>query len=261
MARETQQLIERDPNSLIPDPNNAKIHNQANVALIAGSIKKFGFRAPVLIDGDGGIIAGHGRVLAALKLGLETVPCVDCSDMSEADRRAYMIADNKIAEDSPWDDEVLQAELAALTDLDFDLSTLGFDDDELKALIAGEGGGGGGDSPYTKKIQSPIYEPRGEKPAIGDLCDATNAETLLAEIEAADLPDDVASFLRQAAARHTAFNFAKIADFYAHSSAEIQRLMERSALVVIDYDQAIELGFVKLLGAVDEEYAAAINAD
>jgi ParB-like chromosome segregation protein Spo0J len=100
------------------------------VAQIAASIREFGFCNPVLIDADGGIIAGHGRVLAARKLGLASVPCLRLSHLSETQRRAYILVDNKLALNAGWDDEMLRVELDALTGEGFDLSLAGFD--ELK---------------------------------------------------------------------------------------------------------------------------------
>lgn len=100
--------------------------------------------------------------------------------------------------------------------------------------------------PYTAKITSPIYEIRGERPELATLVDRTKTQELLAEIERADLPAELADFLRQAAERHSVFHFGRIAEFYAHADAKTQDLMERSALVLIDLDKAIENGFVEM---------------
>lgn len=114
--------------SLIPYINNARTHNEEQISLIAASIKEYGFNNPVLTDGNNGIIAGHGRLLAAQKLGLETVPCVELSHLSETEKRAYILADNKLAELSAWDDKLLKFELDALQELDVDVALLGFKD-------------------------------------------------------------------------------------------------------------------------------------
>ena len=121
--------------ALIPYARNSRTHSDAQVAQIAASIKEFGFTNPVLIDEDGGIIAGHGRTLAARKLGLSEVPCLRLSYLSEAQKKAYVIADNKLALNAGWDDEMLKVELSELKDLDFDLSLIGFDADELANLL------------------------------------------------------------------------------------------------------------------------------
>jgi DNA modification methylase len=123
---------------LIPYCNNSRTHSDEQVLQIASSIKEFGFTNPVLIDGQGGIIAGHGRIMAAQKLKMDEVPTITLSDLSEAQKKAYIIADNKLALNSGWDDELLKIELEQLEELDFDLGLIGFSDDELALLIGGE---------------------------------------------------------------------------------------------------------------------------
>lgn len=122
-------------NGLIPYAKNSRTHSEAQVAQIAGSIKEFGFNNPVLIDEDNGIIAGHGRVLAAQKLGLQAVPCIRLVHLSETQRRAYVIADNRLALNAGWDDSMLTLELQDLKAEDFNLDLLGFEADELNALL------------------------------------------------------------------------------------------------------------------------------
>lgn len=124
---------------LIPYENNARTHSDEQIEKIAKSIKEFGFINPVLIDADFGIIAGHGRVLGAKKLGMTEVPCLFVEDLTEAQKRAYIIADNKLALDAGWDNEILIGELEALKDMDFDISLTGFDNiDEIKLDIDGK---------------------------------------------------------------------------------------------------------------------------
>lgn len=110
---------------LIPYARNARTHSDAQVAQIAASIKEFGFLAPVVVGGDYGIMAGHGRVLAARMLGLESVPCIKADHLTEQQKRAYIIADNRLAETSEWDHEMLAVELADLGDID--LGAIGLD--------------------------------------------------------------------------------------------------------------------------------------
>jgi len=123
--------------TLIPYARNSRTHSDEQVAQIAASIREFGFTNPVLIDGAGGLIAGHGRVLGARKLGLAEVPCIRLAHLSEAQRRAYVIADNKLALNAGWDDEMLALELRDLQGMDFDLSLTGFENDDIAALLAG----------------------------------------------------------------------------------------------------------------------------
>src|SRR5829696_6163574 len=110
---------------LIPYARNARTHSEEQVAQIAASIREFGFLNPVIIDGDNGLIAGHGRVLAARKLGLETIPAIEASDLSEAQKRAYVIADNKLALNAGWDNDLLRVELHDLNETGFKLELIG----------------------------------------------------------------------------------------------------------------------------------------
>ena len=128
------QIKEIEVAKLIPYANNSRTHDDAQVAQLAASIKEFGFRNPILVDGVG-IIAGHGRLLAARKLGLEKVPTIDCSDMTETQKKAYIIADNKLALNSGWDSELLKLEITDLQNTDFDLTKLGFSEIELANLF------------------------------------------------------------------------------------------------------------------------------
>ena len=116
-------------NQLKPYKNNARTHNEKQIEKIAKSIEEFGFINPVLIDSNYGIIAGHGRIEGAKKLGMVEVPCLFVEDLTEEQKRAYIIADNKLALDAGWDYELLKLELEELDDLDFDITLTGFDMD------------------------------------------------------------------------------------------------------------------------------------
>nr|MBA3325251.1 site-specific DNA-methyltransferase [Paracoccaceae bacterium] len=121
--------------SLIPYARNARTHSEDQIALIAGSIREFGFANPILVDGASGIIASHGRVLAARKLGLALVPVIELGHLSEAQKRAYVLADNKLAERAGWDEEMLRMELGDLRSDGFDLGLMGFEMEELARLF------------------------------------------------------------------------------------------------------------------------------
>jgi hypothetical protein len=140
MSKNTPSQLEQIKTAdLVPYARNAKKHDESQVAKIAGSIREFGFNNPVLIDADNGIIAGHGRVMAAQKLGLESVPCLRLSHLSETQKRAYILADNRLAElGGGWDAEMLKLELADLGDLDVDLDGIGFGADDLQDLELSE---------------------------------------------------------------------------------------------------------------------------
>lgn len=117
------------------------------------------------------------------------------------------------------------------------------------------------DDKYSKKIQAPIYEPRHEKPPLLMLCDTSKTKSLIREIDNTDLPEDEKAFLRTAAWRHAVFNYERIADYYAHATPQMQRLMEQSALVIIDFDAAIEHGFVKLCDEIRSQFLTEYDDD
>ena len=121
--------------SLIPYVRNARTHSPQQVDKIAASIREFGFLSPIITDGQNGILAGHGRVMAAQKLGLDTLPTIDAAHLTEAQRRAYVLADNRTALDAGWDNDLLKIELQDLGDAGFDLTLTGFDLGELNSIF------------------------------------------------------------------------------------------------------------------------------
>jgi hypothetical protein len=237
---------------LIPYVNNSRTHSDEQVAQIAASIKEFGWTNPILIDGDNGIIAGHGRLQAARKLGYKEVPTIELSGLSDGQKKAYIIADNKLALNAGWDDEMLKIELTDLLSQGFALDVLGFDQADLDEIFLPEDVKE--DNQYTQKVDIPTYEPSEEKPAIEDLYDDEKAMDLITTIQESQLHEKEKQFLMAAASRHIVFNYEKIANFYAHSSKECQEMMEESALVIIDFDKAIENGFVKLTEQINEMF-------
>lgn len=120
---------------LIPYVNNSRTHSDEQVNQVAASIKEFGFTSPILIDEQGGLIAGHGRVMAATKLKIEEVPCITLTGLTEAQKKAYIIADNQLPLNAGWDLDTLRLEVETLKELDFDLDLLGFDDDVISKLL------------------------------------------------------------------------------------------------------------------------------
>lgn len=120
---------------LIPYANNSRTHSEEQVNQVASSIKEFGFTNPVLIDEDGGIIAGHGRIMAANKLGINEVPCIVLKGLTEAQKKAYVIADNQLALNSGWDLDMLRFEVESLQEMDFELDLLGFDGEFFGGLF------------------------------------------------------------------------------------------------------------------------------
>ena len=123
---------------LIPYIRNAKTHSETQIKKIMGSISEFGFIAPIIVDKDNNVLAGHGRLLAAERLGLEKVPCIREDHLTETQRKAYILADNRIGELAGWDDDLLKVELEELKIDDFDLDMIGFDDKFLKNFLEDE---------------------------------------------------------------------------------------------------------------------------
>jgi len=174
------KLEQMHPADLIPYARNAKKHDPEQVAKLAGSIREFGFNNPVLIDQSNGIIAGHGRVMAAIKLGLESVPVIRLSHLSETQRRAYILADNKLAElGGGWDEEMLKVELEAIKESDLDHLLTGFSDEEMAELLAETNQLNGDPDEVPETPDDPITKP-GDLWILGEhrlLCgDSTKAE-------------------------------------------------------------------------------------
>ena len=248
MENPADKIEKWDITRLTPYARNSRTHSDEQISQLAASIKEWGWTTPVLVDEDGSIIAGHGRTLAAQRLKMTEVPVMVAKGWSDAKKRAYVIADNKLAMNAGWDEQMLALELGELSDLNFDLELTGFNKKELQSLLdIAEA-----ERIYSDKITVPTYEPKNKKPPIEDLYDDTKAVDLIADIKESKLPQAEKDFLMAAASRHIVFNYSKVADFYSYSSKECQELMEKSALVIVDYKQAIENGFVHLTAQIDD---------
>jgi hypothetical protein len=237
--------------SLVLDPSNARKHSERNIEAISNSLRLFGQRRAIVVQRNGMIVrAGNGTLQAARKLGWTEIAAVVVDD-DNTTAAQYAIADNRTAELAEWDTDALSS---LLDQWEEDVQRqIGFDEGDLEALLGEveEEASSLGEQ-YSRKIQAPIYEPKGNKPKIADLYDRIVTDKLQDKIQQQDLPDDIRQFLMAASERHTAFHFARIAEFYCHASEEVQRLMEESALVVIDFNQAIEQGYVQLTHRLQE---------
>lgn len=255
------EIIAKNPDDLIPYTKNSLDHPEEQITQLAGQIAAFGFDQPIVCDKDWVIIKGHARLLASKKLGLKLVPVI-VSTLDEYQAMAARIADNKVRELATWNQQMLMFDVNTLRLHEFDLGLTALPAAELKLLVSQDPGLAGStpsgnpdaNDAYTKKITAPIYEPKGEKPALDDLVDYDKTDKLVATITNSDVPEDVKEFLLSAAERHNVFNFEKIAEYYSHASKEVQELMEQSALVIIDFNKAIENGFVKLTNEIAEIY-------
>ena len=166
---------------LIPYVNNARTHSDEQITQIAASIKEFGFNNPVLTDGEKGIIAGHGRVLAAKKLKMDTVPTIPLEHLSEAQKKAYILADNKLAQNAGWDNELLSLELGGLADMGFNLDVIGFTDLEIESIFAKRTEGLTDPDEIPDEPENPVSQP-GDVWILGKhrlVCgDSTDADTV-----------------------------------------------------------------------------------
>ena len=180
MEKEMQYYL-ADVSELIPYVRNARTHSQAQVSQIAASIREFGFLSPILVAEDNTILAGHGRLAAALKLGLKKVPCVKENHLTETQKRAYIIADNKLSLNAGWDSELLAVELSELEGADFNLDLLGFDEAELSSIFDADKDVNEDDFDVEKELEEPCFSKTGDMWTLGKhriICgDATKLET------------------------------------------------------------------------------------
>ena len=180
MVKDTQfELV--DIEKLVPYVNNARTHSDKQIDKIAASIKEFGFLNPIIISEDNVILCGHGRYYAAKKLGLTKLPCIRESHLTEAQRKAYIIADNRLAEDAGWDSELLRVEIEFLKGEAFDTDLLGFDSKELNALFDTDSEGKEDDFDVEEELKKPTFSKPGDIWHLGKhtvICgDSTNPET------------------------------------------------------------------------------------
>lgn len=243
--------------ALTPHPENYRKHPQEQLDHLALSLRTNGFYRPIVTARDLTILAGHGIAQAARMVGIDPVP-VHRTGYEPDDPEAIkiLVADNESSRLARNDDRGLADLLTRIRDeSQHGLEGTGWDDDAFAALVEGirsqplpdADEREAAEQQYTSLIESPVYEPRGDRPAPASLVDTTRRDALVAEIIGTDMEPDVADFLQQAASRHLKFDYAQIAEFYAHADAEVQALMEASALVIIDADRAIELGFARLV--------------
>lgn len=235
------QLIEIATTDLIEYENNPR-KNEDAVQYVAESIRQFGFKVPCIVDRNNVLVAGHTRLKAAKFLGMEKVPCIVADDLSEEQIQAFRLADNKVSEFAEWDEELLAIELSEIVDIDMTDFGFSFDIDEDPEE----------DDKYTTEVNIPQYEITGDCPTIADMYNMEKTDELIAEIEQSEVTDEEKAFLIEAAKRHIVFNYRNIAEYYAQASIEMQRLMERSALVIIDVNNAIADGYAKLKSDIDE---------
>lgn len=230
-------------------PDNAR---QGDIGAIHTSIETNGVYRPLIVQRSTGyILAGNHTYQAMLHAGLEEVPVV-YRDVDDVQAKRIMLADNRTADLGDYDTQALVDLLTSLPDIE----GTGYDGDDLDDLLTSlaEKDEEDREGWYTDKVTVPQYEIVGEQPTLDELWDDSKTRELIDAIDRTpDLPDDVADFLRHAAARHTVFNYRKVAEYYPHAPATVQRLMEQSALVIVDLDDAIRFGFTKFHETLAEQ--------
>jgi hypothetical protein len=194
---------------------------------------------PIVVDDTMTILGGNMRYSACKEAGLDEIWIIKASDLTEEQKKEFVIKDN-----------------VGFGDWDWDVLANGWDLDELEkwGLDVGYLSNTPADDFYSKKIEAPKYEPSSVKPDVSRLVDDKKVNELLDKIDKSTLSKEDKAFLTTAAMRHLVFDYGKIADYYAHANQELQELMEESALVIIDFDKAIEMGYVKLSESIAEQY-------
>ena len=237
-----------DKNELKAYANNAKIHTAEQVEQIKKSIQEFSFNDPIAVWKDNEIIEGHGRLMAVLEMDdITEVPIIRLDNLTDEQRRAYMLVHNKLTMNTDFDVDILDIELEGLPDFDAE-----FYDFDLK--IEDDSKDSCGDNHYTDKVNVPQYEPSGEV-EIADCFDNNKYMNLVDKIQQAEISIQEKEFLLMAATRHIVFKYNKIADYYASkASPKMQELMEESALVIIDFEDAIKNGYAKLSEEIAQMY-------
>lgn len=245
---------------LQPHPDNPKIHGDEQNLATASSLDIFGQVGDVRINHNNGyIIDGHQRAWLALGYSDDTMVDVAYYDITDTEHEALLPILDRLVTLATYKKDTLEKLLTNLS-AEVNPASLIADSSPLQKLLSDMAEDEGivfGDVPdeddemYSRKIEAPIYTPSDEKPLLNDLYDDTKTKTLIADIQAStELTQQEKEFLTIAAQRHSVLNFSNIADYYAHSSEAVQQLMEDSALIIIDYDRAIELGFVKLTNEI-----------
>jgi len=241
------------------NPNNPRVIRDDAFDKLKKSIEEFPKMMalrPIVVDANNIVLGGNMRLRALQDIGYKEVPdewVRNAADLTPEEQHRFIIADNVGFGD--WDLELLlkdwsETELSnwglSAEEIDFDNDALN-DAEDIEAEFDAE-------NPYSKKISAPTYEPTGEKPDIKELCDTSKYRDLLVKIEQSNVSDTVKDFLMLAASRHIVFNYQNIAEFYAHLSADEQGLFEDSALVIIDFGDAIKKGYIEMTKDITNLY-------
>ncbi|WP_150225728.1 site-specific DNA-methyltransferase [Streptococcus constellatus] len=255
MGKEMQYYL-ADINDLIPYIRNARTHSESQIAQIAASIKEFGFLSPILIAEDNTILAGHGRLAAARKLGLKQVPCVKESHLTETQRRAYIIADNKLSLNAGWDEDILAIELSELQGADFDLDLLGFDESELASIFEDDKEVEDDDFDVEEELNKPCFSKAGDIWTLGRhrlICgDSTKEETYKSLMEdkkanlvVTDPPYNVNYEGSAGKIKNDNMNTDKFYNFLLDAFSNMEKVMADDASIYVFHADTESLNFRK----------------
>jgi hypothetical protein len=224
------------------NPNNPRLIKNDKFKKLVKSVQEFPEMLelrPIVVDENMIVLGGNMRLKACIEAGLKEV-WIEVADLTEQQKKEFTIKDNVGFGEWEWDmlaNEWEQTELEG-----WGLDGFPFDAEDTE------------EDKYTRKIEAPTYKPNNEKPNINDLTDDAKYKELINDINNSTLDETEKKFLIKSAQRHIVFDYSKIADYYANSNKEVQELMERSALIIIDFDKAIESGYVKLTNDIAKSY-------
>ena len=230
-----------DINILQPAKYNPRQITSKDYKDLKTSIKKFGLVDPIIINTDKTVIGGHQRLKICKELNHKEIDCV-ILDLSKDEEKELNIRLNKNTGDFDMDILANEFDIQELVDWGFKHIDLGLNIDKLE------------ENPYTDKVSAPTYESSKEKPNVDSLYDSSKADQLIEKIKQSSISEQDKNFLINSAKRHIVFDYSKIADYYAHSSKDVQELMELSALVIIDFEKAIKQGYVRLNKEITNQY-------
>jgi hypothetical protein len=232
------------------NPDNPRTITDVQFQRLVRSVKQFPQMLalrPLVVDAGLVVLGGNMRLKACREAGLDTVPVVVADTLTPKQRREFVIKDN--ASYGAWDWDALANEWSDLPLADWGVDGPAYMSDEQRAVVetlSATETDKYDESKYTAKVEAPIYEPKGEQPPIASTYENGRYLALLKDINGSNVSAAEKEMLTAAASRHIVFNYQQMADYYAHASPSMQRLMEDSALVIIDFDRAIELGYVKI---------------
>ena len=247
------KIQEIEIGKLKENPDNPRVIKDDRFEELVESIKKFPqmlYLRPIVVNKQMIVLGGNQRLKACKEAGLEKVPYIKAEGLTKAQQKEFIVKDN--VSFGEWDWEAIKSwDEKVIADWGLEVPEFySVSEHERSAESKQE---------YSKKIKAPTYEPKNDKPSEAELIDLDKTTELLNEINKAKIDDDIKDFLRASAMRHTIFDYEKIADYYAHSNKKVQALMEKSALVIIDFDKAIENGFVQLSEAMISQYKEDYN--